>query len=145
MKILIKRIRGLSYPSKWLLLKGLSLACFIRLSLKITNFKKTLAILSRFEGNGRAVQNGGNHNDVAQYHTLIILASGFTPFINCLSVSIAYWWLMKRKGIITHLKFGMRTENEKLLAHAWLEYEGEALTEKMEVDEKYISFKESIL
>ena len=144
MKPLFKQIRRLSYPNKWLFLKGLFLAVFLRVCFKISNFKKTLAFFSRFKTGKTVSQN--ESNEVRRYHHLITLTYGFGPsVVNCLSVSTAYWWLMKRRGIATDLKFGMKKDNEKLLAHAWLEYNGEPLTADAEVEKKYIAFGESIL
>ena len=145
MKIRFKQIRSLSYPNKWLLLQGLFLSCLLRLSFKLINFKKTIAILSRFKRKGAALQVESTGHDVGLYRHLIILSYSFTPVINCLSISTAYWWLMKKNGIVTDLKFGMRTEQEKLLAHAWLEYEGKSLTADVQVEKKYTVFKGSIL
>ena len=143
MKPRFKQIRRLSYPNKWLFLKGLFLAIFLRVCFKISNFKRTLAFLSRFKSGKTVVQNEGN--EVKRYHHLITLTYGFGPWIvNCLSVCTAYWWLLKRRGISTDLKFGMKKEDEKLLAHAWLEYDGKSFTEE-EIEEEYTAFKEPIL
>nr|WP_179413758.1 lasso peptide biosynthesis B2 protein [Mucilaginibacter sp. E4BP6] len=69
----------------------------------------------------------------------------FCPYTNCLAISTAHWWLMKRRGIYVQLKFGMKKQNEKLAAHSWLEYNGIAFTKDMSINKNYIAFETAIL
>jgi len=38
-------------------------------------------------------------------------------------------WLLGRQGIDSHLRIGIRKENDKFEAHAWVERDGAALNE----------------
>lgn len=145
MKEALRQIRGLSNQKKWFLFKCSCLSLLLRVSFKVAGFKKTIALLSKFNTGLPVHPNENNPNNIERYRRLIFLSNSFRPALNCLSISAAYWWLMKRKGIITELKFGMKTGDGKLAAHAWLEYNGKPLTSDMEVGEKYIPFRESIL
>lgn len=82
--------------------------------------------------------------ELKKYRALLNLAYRL-PFVNCLSISVAFWLLMKQKGLKTDLKFGMLKEEGKLKAHAWLEYKGAPIAPDTRRNEKYIAFSESIL
>ena len=47
--------------------------------------------------------------------------------MTCLRQALALKALLGGQGIVTNLRFGVRKENDKLLAHAWLEYEGQSI------------------
>jgi hypothetical protein len=146
LKISLEKVvppKSLSWRDKWLFWKAVSLALFIRVSLKMTSFKKTVRFLKRFEEPKTVAENG--LPELKKYRALLNLAYRLPPFVNCLAISVAFWLLMKRKGIKTDLKFGMLKEGEKLRAHAWLEYNGSPIAPDKRYDEKYIAFSESIL
>ena len=65
--------------------------------------------------------------------------------VNCLSSSLTFHWLLKRKGISTQLKFGVKKEKELLLAHAWLEHRNIPFSIDPFVHEKYDVFSHPIL
>ena len=44
--------------------------------------------------------------------------------LSCLTISLAVARLLSRRGITTELRIGVRPENGKLQAHAWLEWRG---------------------
>jgi hypothetical protein len=59
---------------------------------------------------------------------------------NCLERSLTLWWLLRRVGIASQLKFGVRKEREKLEAHAWLELDGAVLNDDPDVHTDYSPF-----
>ena len=59
---------------------------------------------------------------------------------SCLAKSLTLWWLLERQGIASHLRIGIRKENEKFEAHAWVEREGLALNEPEEHHRHYAAF-----
>jgi len=59
---------------------------------------------------------------------------------SCLAKSLALWWLLGRQGISSHLRIGIRKENEKFEAHAWVERDGIALNELDEHHHHYAVF-----
>jgi transglutaminase superfamily protein len=60
---------------------------------------------------------------------------------NCLSKSVALWWLLRRKGINVELRIGARRAGEGLEAHAWVELGGEILNDEDDVRESYATFE----
>jgi hypothetical protein len=59
---------------------------------------------------------------------------------SCLAKSLTLWWLLARQGISSHLRIGIRKENEKMEAHAWVERDGAALNEPDEHHHHYAAF-----
>jgi hypothetical protein len=48
---------------------------------------------------------------------------------NCLSHSLTLWTLLNRAGIASEIRVGARLEEKTLLAHAWVEWQGEPLND----------------
>jgi hypothetical protein len=59
---------------------------------------------------------------------------------SCLAKSLTLWWLLGRQGITSNLRIGIRKENEKFAAHAWVERDGVALNEPEEHHHHYAAF-----
>lgn len=49
--------------------------------------------------------------------------------MRCLRRSLALQGMLRRRGIETVLQIGVRKQGEGIVAHAWLEYDGQALGE----------------
>jgi hypothetical protein len=59
---------------------------------------------------------------------------------NCLSRSIALWWLLRRRGIPAQLRIGARKIGNQLEAHAWVEVAGRAINDSDDVNTRYAPF-----
>lgn len=59
---------------------------------------------------------------------------------SCLAKSLTLWWMLGRQGISSSLRIGIRKENGKLQAHAWVEREGVALNEPEDQHRHYAAF-----
>jgi len=59
---------------------------------------------------------------------------------SCLERSLAGWWLLQRKGIHTELKIGVSKKTKNFYAHAWLEYPGNALAERTDIEDCFSAF-----
>ena len=62
----------------------------------------------------------------------------------CLSQSLVLWHLLKRKGIQSELRIGVRKKDDRLSlatdnfdAHAWVEFQGEVLNDRPDVYENF--------
>jgi len=62
----------------------------------------------------------------------------------CLERSIALWWLLARQGIATQLRIGVRKDDEKFAAHAWVERDGVAIGEPTAPHVHYAAFAEEL-
>jgi hypothetical protein len=62
----------------------------------------------------------------------------------CLEESLTLWYLLRKQGIAACLRIGVRKENEKFEAHAWVEHRGEALNQDEETHRHYAAFEEDL-
>lgn len=60
---------------------------------------------------------------------------------NCLSKSVALWWLLRRKGINAEFRIGARRAGEGLEAHAWVELSGAILNDEDDVRKNFATFE----
>lgn len=56
---------------------------------------------------------------------------------NCLSRSLALWWLLDRRGVEAKLCLGVRMEEGRLTAHAWIECGGRVLNDAIDVASRF--------
>jgi|GEM_PF-709281 len=60
---------------------------------------------------------------------LVEVAGRYTlPPATCLTRALTTAWLLSGRGVGTRLQIGVRKDGTRLLAHAWLEHEGRAVT-----------------
>ena len=58
----------------------------------------------------------------------------------CLRQVLLVFWLLRRKGIITDLRIGVRREGKSVIAHAWLKYGEEVISEGSQVEMDFTAF-----
>lgn len=64
---------------------------------------------------------------------------------NCLQQSLVLWWLLRRQGIETDLRIGVRKHEQRFEAHAWVEYLGIVLNDRNDVHQRFAPFAGAIL
>jgi hypothetical protein len=62
----------------------------------------------------------------------------------CLEESLTLWYLLRKQGIATSLRIGVRKENGKFEAHAWVEYGGKALDQDDAMHRHYTAFEQEL-
>jgi hypothetical protein len=60
----------------------------------------------------------------------------------CLEESLTLWYLLRKQGIPVCLRIGVRKENEKFEAHAWVEHGGTALNQDEAIHQHYAAFEQ---
>jgi hypothetical protein len=107
-----------------------------------------------YGGTRRAVARAGRSN-VKQPHTATdvlpvaqewawAVAAGARAMplpATCLHRTVALWWLLRRRGIESEIRFGTVRTEDGLAAHAWLEREGVVLNDDADVGEKFAALK----
>lgn len=118
---------------------------FVELGIKIFGLKRTFKLLKYFAKKPKNTVKNPTLIINRHRNFLYLYSKQFPFFGKCLAQSLTLWVLLKNKSINTDLRFGMKKENNKLLAHAWLEYDGKPLATEEELKENYLFFNESIL
>ena len=63
---------------------------------------------------------------------------------NCLTRSLYLWWLLRRKGIDSQLRIGVRLTGGVLDAHAWVEHAGIPINDRQDVSADFAPFTEPV-
>jgi hypothetical protein len=122
----------------WLMLHGVALA------LRWANFQRVYGFLERWPvGAGRALDD--EERIFLRTHGIVRLVQGaaawslFHP--TCLHRSLTLWWLLRRQGIASELRIGVRMEQGRFEAHAWVERAGVALNDGSDVGLRFAAFE----
>lgn len=59
----------------------------------------------------------------------------------CLVRSLVLQAILERRGLVTHLRVGVRKMADRMEGHAWLEYQGRPINESPEVAGTYVLFE----
>jgi hypothetical protein len=59
---------------------------------------------------------------------------------SCLRQSLLIWWLLRRKGIPTDLRIGVKKQGVQLYAHAWIRLGNEIINDSVEVECNFSAF-----
>lgn len=62
----------------------------------------------------------------------------------CLEQSLVLWWLLRRQGIDSSLRIGVRKQASELEAHAWVELGSVVLNDSGELHRHYVPFDRAI-
>jgi hypothetical protein len=124
-------------PSNWLsLAEAWWVLLAFYLALRWTSYERLSKndILTHTEGSNPASQL-----DVAQrLGRLVVLASRLHLLpMTCLVRALALRWMLARHGIPSQLRIGANKSLEGLHAHAWVEIQGQAISEAAGTAEKF--------
>jgi len=73
------------------------------------------------------------------------IASRHTPFpVTCLTRSLLLGWLLRRRGVASDLRIGVRLTQGMLDAHAWVECDGVPVNDRPDVSARFASFGDLI-
>ena len=138
----LRRLKALERPAQSLLLRAMLLLPLVSLSLRWRGFRATQAMLERFVSNGAPSQDSAELDRRAALTARMVSVADRTGLVHpsCLAKSLTLWWLLMRQGIAAELRIGIRKENEKMAAHAWVERKGVALNEPEEHHRHYAVF-----
>lgn len=133
---------------KRLLFRALALLPLVAISLTVLGLRRTQSWLARgpaplsppaIEALRDEVMRAARMVQVARrYHSL---------WANCLAHAVTLWALLRRQGIDSDLRIGVRNDHQRrqrFEAHAWLEWKGEVLTDTEDVRQRYHAFKPRI-
>jgi hypothetical protein len=121
----------------WLMLHGVALA------LRWVNFQRVYGFLERW-----SVGAGWTPDDeeriLAHVHATVRLVQGAAAWSlhrpTCLHRSLTLWWLLRRQGIASELRIGVRKEQGRFEAHAWVERQGVALNDRPDIGQDFTPF-----
>lgn len=140
------RFWQLAPAERWVLVQALVLLPLSAVALKLTSCGRWQAALA---GLGRRVVPPA----AAQPESLARQARATARVVQaaanhglyrgtCLEQSFTLWWLLRRQGIASDLRIGVRKDSSSRLdAHAWVEHLGVALNDAEDVSQRYASLE----
>jgi len=138
----LRRFSALERPAQKLFLRAAVLLPLVALSLRWSGLRVTQAALQRFLSKANPESKAALASKDAAVTAQMVNAADRHGLVHpsCLAKSLTLWWLLGRQGIASHLRIGIRKENEKFEAHAWVECDGSALNEPDEQHHHYSAF-----
>ena len=131
------RFLFLPYQEKKLLSQSLFLVVGIRLSLWIFPFRWLNNWLSGL-GSPNLNNQLTDWSVIGKVTRSVRLCSRHVPQASCLTQALATQTLLRLKGLDSQLKFGVdKDENEKLMAHAWIEVDGKIIIGKLSYHRRF--------
>jgi hypothetical protein len=143
-----RRVWRLPPEERRLLAQALAMLPLTALALWAVGFRRWQALLARLAPVGAAAV-GDEAALVRQGRAaarLVEAAARRGPYrATCLPRSVTLWWLLRRRGIDSDLRIGVRKEAGKFEAHAWVELRGLVLNDDEEVRERFAAFDRVIV
>lgn len=125
----------------WLLLQGVALA------LRFLSFQRIYGFLERTSPPA-SLATGDERLPTDQVRGLVYLVNGAATHnlfpITCLQRSMVLWWLLRRRGIASELRIGVRKEQGQFAAHAWVEHQNLALNDRADIGREFAPFDKTV-
>ncbi|HET7108313.1 MAG TPA: lasso peptide biosynthesis B2 protein [Candidatus Acidoferrum sp.] len=143
----LQRYRALDRASRRIFWRAAILLPLVRGSLRSRGYGKTFSSLQRraqsqIKTTGNPIES---REDVQRTCRMVCAALRYSPVqYTCLEESLTLWYLLRGQGIPACLRIGVRKENGKFEAHAWVEYGGEALNQDEAFHSHYAAFEEDL-
>jgi hypothetical protein len=149
LKLLVRKSRSfwqLDGNSRRLLLQAFLLLPAVALSLKFRGLGFTQTALARwFKATQLPLSSEERHLIIVRAIRMVQLAARYCqPWANCLKKSLVLWGLLRRQGIDSELRIGVKREAGNFEAHAWVEWEGIVLNDTQDVRERFAMFERPI-
>lgn len=139
---LFRRFSALERPAQKDFLRALLLLPLVSLSLRWRGYRATHDSLQLLLTSSDSESRSAGRSKQATVIARMVNAADRYGFVHpsCLAKSLTLWWLLTREGIMATLRIGTRMNQEKLEAHAWVECDGEALSEPDGQHRHYAAF-----
>jgi len=140
----LQRYKALNAASQRMFRRAAILLPLVRWSLRLRGYGKTYTLLQRrVSSQAPGVETRSEMREKVQVTCRMVRAAmrySLAQF-TCLEESLTLWYLLRKQGIDACLRIGVRTENGRFEAHAWVEHGGEALNQDEAMHRHYAAFE----
>jgi hypothetical protein len=138
----LSRFLALSAPERRTFLAAMALLPLFWIGLRVLGLQR---LQTRLQRKPLALANGLDTDELTRLGTLINSAAhhALGP-ANCLTRSLYLWWLLRRRGIDSQLRIGVRLTDGALDAHAWVEHAGIPVNDRQDVSTDFAPFAEPV-
>lgn len=141
----LQRYRALDRASRRMFWRAAILLPMVRWSLRLRGYGKTFdSLQKRAQFPAKVTEISLESRQEVQSTCRMVRAALRYSLAQytCLEESLTLWYLLRRQGTSACLRIGVRKENEKFEAHAWVEYGGEALNQDEALHRHYAAFEQ---
>jgi Transglutaminase-like superfamily len=133
---------------KWLALQALVMCLLSVIALRIIGFGRWKGALWASSGGRNLAATTFSPGDVGiagAYASVVDMVARNTPWgvVTCLPRSLTLWWLLRRRGVASELRIGVRRDGECIVAHAWVVCHGTVVGETDH--DRFVSFESEAL
>lgn len=139
----LRRFRNLSAPARGLFLRAAALLLWVALRLKIQGFQVTQNSLQEFGAETLAPPLDPQETSKCTALTARMVRAAARHGIgspSCLEESLVLAYLLRKQGIASQLRIGVKKNIPKFEAHAWVECDGIVLNESGALHDHYSPF-----
>jgi hypothetical protein len=138
----------LSARERLLLSQSLVLLPFAALALSVMGLGRYQRLIDRFSRGSEpdvARDERSLRDQVRKTARLVEAAGRYGPYrARCLPQSLTLWWLLRRQGVESKVRFGARKNGRRIEAHAWVEFEGTPVNDSTDVSERFKPFEPAV-
>lgn len=141
-----RKFLRLARRERVLLVGAILLLPVTALGLRLAGFRRWQRALSNLSPEGRALAAGDPLEQARRTARVVGIAvrRGFYR-ANCLPQSLVLWFLLRRQGIESDLRIGVRKNANQCEAHAWVECLGQVLNDSEDVSDRFMPFSSAII
>lgn len=120
-------------------MQSLFLLPLLRVSLQFISYRRLIAFLKRTSLNAKPGMDEEQVTVDIEHMVRLAARIRFT-FATCLTRSMVLWWLLRRRGIQSDIRFGVRRDGGEILAHAWVESAGQVINDRPDIHQVFAAF-----
>jgi hypothetical protein len=136
----VAKLASLGLKDWYVLAEALMTLVVVEVALRLGNFRWILSWATSASG----VHPGESSSEEIERTIWLLSVGGRLTRLRCLTKSLALMRLLSRRGVVTDLWIGVRPEDDKLEAHAWVQWKGRALNEDARRLQRFAAFDRAV-
>jgi hypothetical protein len=137
----LMRFLALDSADRYILLVSSFLLPVFWLGLRLFGLARFHALVTRSPARPGYLAPG----EIRTLAQLVNVAARYSPFAaTCLTRSLLLEWMLRRRGVDSQLRIGVRLTRGSLDAHAWVECDGVPVNDKPDVASHFAPFGDSV-
>ena len=145
----LRKLQELSWSEGYLLAQALLMLPLTSVGLRWIGFRRWQSVLSAIAPIAERPASNRDSNPIRHAQIAVRMVKIATRYglcrATCLAESLTLRWLLRRQGIESKLRIGVRTEAGRLEAHAWIEHCGLVLNDAADVHQRFAPFDEAVV
>ncbi len=138
----VRKFLDLSWADHWVLLQAVIALPVSACTLNWFGMSRCRAFFERtIRRPTEAEQSDSTLDEARRIARLVRIAATRSLYAaNCLQRSIVLWWLLRRRGVTSDIRFGCRVGENGWEAHAWVECRDQVIGDSADVRERFAPF-----